>query len=235
MDVVCLYEESGYSARAWAEAGHDVHCYDILNEERIERVGDGWILWHNWDARDQRQANSLVRRHKGETVLLLAYPPCNDLAVSGAAWFKKKEAENPNYLEEAMALVFRSREIANKLDVPYCVENPVSRISSQWRKPDFKFDPTEFGGYLPEDDVHPDYPEYIAPRDAYYKKTCYWVGNGFVLPTKKPVPPEPKVGGRSRQDRMLGGKSAKTKRIRSMSPRGVNYAIYEANNYRSLL
>ena len=41
-DVVCLYEASGHSARPWAEAGHDVYCYDILHERKlIEPIGKG--------------------------------------------------------------------------------------------------------------------------------------------------------------------------------------------------
>ena len=31
------------------------------------------------------------------------------------------------------------------------------------------------------------WPEYIAPMDAYTKKTCLWTGGGFVMPTKAAV------------------------------------------------
>jgi hypothetical protein len=126
-----------------------------------------------------------------------------------------------------MRLVYVARDIAEALGVPYAIENPVSVISTFWRKPDHIFHPFEYGGYLPEDDIHPQYPEYIVARDAYPKKTCYWTGNGFVMPPKKPVPVSP---GYSKQQLLLGGKSQRTKRIRSLSPRGIAAAIYEANH-----
>lgn len=233
MDVVCLYDENGFSGLEWAYAGHDVYCYDILHEsERVEHLGLGRVFYIPWDARDQVQNQAIIDRHRGKTLITMCYPPCTDLAVSGAAWFKSKLAANPNYREEAMALVYTARDIAEEIGVPYFIENPVSVISSEWRTPDVLFHPYEFGGYLPEGDEHPVWPYYIMARDAYTKKTCFWVGCGFEMPERKPVPFE-RVGGRSKQDRMLGGKSAKTKNIRSFSPRGAHRAIFEKYPGRS--
>ena len=227
LDVVCLYEQSGLSADEWARNGYSVYCYDILHASRSEQtVGQGRKVFMPWDARDLRQCNDAIHRHKGSCAIVLAYPPCTDLAVSGAAWFAAKRARNPNYREEAMDLVYTARDMAEYLKAPWCIENPVSVISSQWRKPDYIFHPYEYGGYLPENDVHPLYPEYIEPRDAYPKKTCYWTGQGFIMPRRKPVP---FAQGYSKQHRLLGGKSERTKRIRSASPRGINVAIYTAN------
>jgi hypothetical protein len=171
----------------------------------------------------------VIARHQGRTAIVLAFPPCTDLAVSGAAHFRRKAETDPQFQEKAMWLVYVARDIAEALDAPYAIENPVSVISTIWRKPDYTFHPFEYGGYLPENDTHPQYPDYIMARDAYPKKTCYWTGNGFVMPPKKPVAVAP---GYSRQQRLLGGKSRRTKRIRSMSPRGVAAAIYEANQKR---
>ena len=228
MDVICLYEESGLSARDWAQAGHTVYCYDILHVgTRVELCGKGQLVYAHWDARDPAQNTALQRRHAGRTAILLAFPPCTDLAVSGAKHFAAKRRDNPRYREEAMALVYLARDLASALGCPYAIENPVSVISTQWRKPDYIFDPSQYGGYLPIDDVHPVYPEYIAPRDAYRKPTCYWIGGGFIMPPKKPVSCAP---GLAKQFAKLGGKSAKTKRIRSASPRGIARAIYLHND-----
>lgn len=227
-DVVCLYEESGFSADEWAKNGYDVYCYDIAHEKRKEVVvGKGRKIFVPWDARDNDQCTEIVRRHTGRTAIVLAFPPCDDLAVSGSMHFASKKAKNPNYRREAMELVYRAKQIGELLKCPYVIENPVSVISTEWRKPDYIFNPYEYGGYLPEDDAHPTYPKYIAPRDAYPKKTCYWTGGGFVMPPKKPVAVEL---GYSRQHRLLGGKSKRTKQIRSASPRGVNRAIYMSNS-----
>jgi len=222
-EVICLYELSGYAAAPWAEAGYKVFCYD--KETSAERV-EGNIIYLPWDATDPAQNLALVQRHRGKAVIVLAFPPCTDLAVSGARHFRDKRRKNPSFQIEAMQLVYIARDIAKELGAPYAIENPVSMISSFWRKPDFIFDPYEFGGYLPEDDQHPKWPSYIRARDAYPKKTCYWTGGGFVLPEKKRVPVRP---GYSLQTKKLGGKSKKTKEIRSMSPRGIARAIYLAN------
>ena len=83
--------------------------------------------------------------------------------------FRTKKLTDPNYRTKAMFL-FRSVErIAGTR--PFLIENPVSQAATLWRKPDTIFNPFEFGGYLPEDDRHPDWPQYIKPRDAYRKKT----------------------------------------------------------------
>lgn len=229
-DVVCLYEESGFSADEWALNGYDVYCYDILHkEERVELVGAGRKIFIPWDATDYAQCDAIYARHAGKTAIVLAFPPCTDLAVSGAAWFASKRKANPNYRAEAMALVYTAHRMGEALGCPYVIENPVSVIATEWRKPDYVFNPYEYGGYLPEDDVHPRYPDYIEPRDAYPKKTCYWTGGGFVMPPRKPVPVAP---GYSKQHKLLGGKSERTKRIRSASPRGINRAIYLSNAAR---
>ena len=74
---------------------------------------------------------------------------------------------------------------------------------------------------------HPLWPDYIAAKDAYPKKTCLWTGNGFTMPWTDAVEPE---DGHSRQHLKLGGKSMKTKNIRSATPRGFAKAVYEFNS-----
>ena len=148
------------------------------------------------------------------------------LAVSGAAHFAKKRDSNPNFQDEAMVLVKLVKLVGDGYNCPWALENPVSVISTKWRKPDFKFDPYEFGGYLPGDDTHPLYPEYIKPQDAYPKKTCIWHGNGFIEPEKRPVDVD---DGYSDQHKKLGGRSLKTKNIRSATPRGFASAVFKFN------
>jgi len=102
-----------------------------------------------------------------------------------------------------MQLVHLVRDLGEFLTCPWGLENPVSVISSMWRRPNFYFHPHEYGGYLPVNDVHPSYPEYIKPRDAYPKKTCIWSGNGFIEPPRNPVYCDT---GYSDQHEKLGGK-----------------------------
>lgn len=225
--VICLYECSGLSAEAWAFAGYTVYHYDILTiEPREEPHGEGVKVFLPWNADNRAEVEALMLRHRGQAKLVLGFPPCTDLAVSGSRHFAAKLQADPNCQNRAVARAKLVAEIAGQLNVPYCIENPVSILSSLWRKPDFTFHPCNYGGYLPPDDVHPIWPKYIAPRDAYPKKTCYWTGGNFIMPPMRPVSCPP---GYSEQHLRLGGKSAKTKSIRSMSPRGIARAIYLAN------
>ena len=157
---------------------------------------------------------------------MFGFPECTHLAVSGAAHFASKRDANPFFQDEAMVLVKLTKLVGESYNCRWALENPVSVISTKWRKPDFSFHPFNYGRYLPDDDVHPTYPEYIKPRDAYPKKTCIWSGNGFVMPDKMSVPVR---DGYSDQHKKLGGKSLKTKNIRSATPRGFAKAVFLAN------
>lgn len=218
MLVVSLYDESGNMVRPWADAGHECYCFDIINQDE-ERDG---IQFFGVDLRDQATTRD-IKLLKPDIVF--GFPPCTDLAVSGACRFAEKLKRDPLVFEKAMELVWVVPEVGEHC--PWMFENPVSIISTRYRKPDFMFDPYEFGGYLPEDDVHPRWPEYYSPRDAYNKKTCIWTGNGFVEPVKKPVE---KPEGYSASFSQLGGRSQRTKQIRSETPRGFAQAVFEANS-----
>lgn len=72
--------------------------------------------------------------------LLVAHPPCTDLAVSGAAWFSEKRLTGS---QQASASFFMKLA---KLDIPkIAIENPVCVMSSLWRKPDQIIQPWMFG------------------------------------------------------------------------------------------
>lgn len=217
--AVSLFDESGNMLRPWADAGYECHMFDIVNTHRCENN----MIWRQADLDLPSYAKLIVALKPN---FICSFPPCTDLAVSGAAHFAAKLAKDPDCQTRAVRRAKLAAQIADELGVPYMIENPISVLSTLWRKPDYIFNPWEYGGYLPIDDRHPRWPEYIAPRDAYPKKTCLWVGNGFVMPPKKPVPVEP---GYSAQHKKLGGKSAKTKQIRSETPRGFAIAVKESN------
>jgi hypothetical protein len=152
--------------------------------------------------------------------------------VSGAAHFERKREVNPDFQNEAAMHARWCASFFNELDCPYYIENPISVLSTLWRKPNYRFHPYEFGGYIAEEEAeHPLYPEYIAPRDAYTKRTCLWTNDKFIMPELKPVDCE--TFGNSRQHRKLGGKSAKTKNIRSATPRGFAQAVFQYNGTSS--
>jgi hypothetical protein len=230
--VVSLFDESGNALKPWFECGWTCYAIDIVNTGKIERhPSGGSITYLHRDLRSvlcQQEVKALRPK------FIMGFPPCTDLAVSGAAWFEAKRAVNPDFQFEATDLARVVEKIGNDCGVGWFAENPVSVLSTLWRKPDYRFHPYEYGGYLPIDDVHPRWPDYIAARDTYPKKTCLWTGGNFIMPRKRPVPLrdwkfDDPVQKYSTQHLKLGGKSAKTKQIRSEGPRGFLKAVFEAN------
>ena len=223
--VISLFDLTGTLAKPWL-ASHHVYQFDMQLEphqgEHVTLINGTADTW-------KEELDRLCREE--EISIILSQTPCNDLAVSGSRWFKKKFQANPNYRQEAMELVYIARDLGEKYNIPYAIENPVSVISTEWKRPSLTFHPFEYGGYLPVNDDPKLYgPLYqMTPaQDRYYKKTCIWSGAGFVHTEKRPVEPIPVE---SRQSK-LGGKSDRTKNLRSACARGWALAVYEANSNR---
>tara|TARA_R100001443_G_C3320851_1_gene169993 strand:- start:254 stop:937 length:684 start_codon:yes stop_codon:yes gene_type:complete len=220
--IISCFDVTTEMVKIWAENGYLCYCVDIQHELGENREGN--IIKVGADM------NSWMPP-RGNVVFASFFPPCTDVAVSGARWFKDKGL---GAVINALKLFKISIDIAEYLGCPYMIENPVSTVSTYWRKPDYKFDPYEYGGYLPEDDVHPLYPNIITPRDAYSKKTCLWVGNGFQMPKKKEVElkknylPNGKYMSEVSQ-LSFGLKPELRANVRSATPRGFAKAVFEYN------
>lgn len=221
MKAIFLCDLTGIMAEPWLRAGYECYLFDAQHPPGVTKEGllfkVGGMLHQPEDVWQIIQPGSGVR-------FCFAFPECTDLAVSGNGHIEAKKMKNPQFREDAMRLVYLCRDTMREYGRPWALENPVSVVSTLWRKPDFKFDPFIYGGYLPEDDVHPIYPDYFPPRDAYYKPTCLWAGGGFQMPQAKPVKPMGEY-----IHRELGGRSQKTKNIRSATPRGFAEAVFLAN------
>jgi len=226
--VLSLYDFTGEALKPWAEAGYDCYAFDI--QHPVEGRTEGNIHYRHADLHKPETLAQLTEEfgNNGPLVVFgMAFPVCTDMAVSGASHFKSKAERDPEFQTKAVNYAVMCADLFESLGVPYFIENPVSVLATKWRKPDHNFHPYEYGGYIPDDQAeHPRWPEYIAARDAYPKKTCLWTGNGFNMPECKPVA-VPK--GYSTQHMKLGGKSQRTKDIRSATPRGFAAAVYEAN------
>lgn len=237
--VISLYDYTGEALKPWADAGYQCYAFDIQHDkhkttkEYSRKNKSGFIEYLHADLHDPDDLNAIHDAFKDlDVVFAMAFPVCTDMAVSGAAHFKRKAEANPSFQDEAVSYAVWCARLFNSLGVPYFIENPVSVLATKWRKPDYSFHPYEYGGYIPDDQAtHPVWPDYIAPKDAYPKKTCLWTGNGFTMPWTDPVEPEQ---GHSRQHLKLGGKSMKTKNIRSATPRGFAQAVYEFNSLEQM-
>jgi hypothetical protein len=148
----------------WADAGYLCYCVDTQHHPGENREGN--IIKVGADVTDYLPPRC-------DYAIAFAFPPCTDLAVSGALHFKHKGLPR---LIDALGVVESCRRILEWTGAPWMLENPVSTISSYWRQPDFIFNPCDYGGYL------------SPPGDAYTKRTCLWTGGAFAMPTRKPVP-----------------------------------------------
>ena len=202
MKVISLCDRTGNFVKPWAEAGYECICVDTQHSIRnTKTVGNITYLWAD------------VRSYMpdfGDIAFIAAFPPCTHLAASGAQDWNKKGLY---LLRDAIDLVAACLTICEASQAPYFIENPVGRLSTLWRKPDYVFDPNEYAGYLD------------SPVDeAYTKKTCLWAGGGFVMPDKREVVA------------LHGSKMhtmSKTKdraNLRSVTPMGFSRAVFEANH-----
>lgn len=128
MRVLIACEFSGTVSHAFARIGHEVVSCDLLPCERISPIGT-----HIHAECDVRH---ILRDNRWD--LMIAHPPCTHLAVSGARWFKDKQAEQAEALEFV-------RELMAAPIPRICIENPISVISSRIRKPDQIIQPWQFG------------------------------------------------------------------------------------------
>jgi hypothetical protein len=163
--VVSLFDFTCNMVQPWAEAGYLCYCVDLKHPAGEHR--DGNIVRVGADVREWLPPFAPIK-------ILFAFPPCTHVAASGARWFKDKGLGG---LADSLQLFDASVQLAEWTKAPYMIENPVSTVSTYWRKPDFTFDPCDYGGYL------------TPAADRYTKKTCLWTGNGFVMPKRKPVFP----------------------------------------------
>lgn len=214
MVIWSLFDGSGIMGLPWAMAGHTVYCFNAdeadhgeyvvkMSHENIHYV-NCWI-----DSEFDFYAAPDI---------IFSFPSCTELAGSG-----EKHHRNEGDISVAVDAARVAERMGAKYQCPWMVENPVGKLSTEWRKPDYYFNPFEYGGYMSgfEPSFHPKMPA----RDGYTKKTCLWVGGGFVMPEKIPVAHIGKFWGWA----FLGGASAKTKQLRSLTPRGFARAVYEAN------
>jgi site-specific DNA-cytosine methylase len=125
MRVLVACEFSGIVRDAFTARGHYALSCDLLPSERL---GPHAIC-------DVRQLGLLEDRWD----LLIAFPPCTHLAVSGARWFKEKRQA------QAAAIDFFNI-FAEESTIPrVAIENPIGIMSTRYRKPDQIIQPWQFG------------------------------------------------------------------------------------------
>lgn len=196
--VISAFDLTGNMVAPWVEAGYEAWCIDT-ERPPVEKQGVRHIKadMNHW--LPPREALDRV-------AFFCAFPPCTDIAVSGARWFAGKGLLK---LAGAIELVGRAQLLAEYLGAPYFIENPVSVLSSHWRKPDHTFHPWQYAG--------------LEPSDNYTKKTCLWTGGGFVMP-------EERLGEEPPDDRIhKAAPGPERAAFRSATPMGFARAVFAAN------
>ncbi|MDQ7101926.1 DNA cytosine methyltransferase [Serratia sp. MF2] len=218
--VWSLFDGSGIMGLPWAEAGHSVYCFnaDSANhgEYEMKMKHPNLHYVNQWiDADFAIKCELLGMPRPG---IIFAFPDCT--LFSGAGAKHERDVEEQKYALDNAKMI---QDLGERYSCPWMVENPVGKMSTMWRKPDYYFDPYQYGGYMTglEDSFHPKMPD----RDGYTKKTCIWAGGGFEMPEFKPVSHCGFFWGW----KFLGGKSTKTKQLRSLTPRGFARAVFMSN------
>jgi len=160
MKVLVACEESQAVTKEFRALGHEAYSCDILD------CSGGHPEWH--------LKKDLYKIIKDKWDLIIAFPPCTYLTVTGNAWFNiekygDKAIQRHKDRDDAVKFFM---DIANANCDKICIENPIGVMSTKWRKPDQILQPYHFG-------------------DAFEKKTCLWLkGLPKLEHTKVVKPPE---------------------------------------------
>lgn len=154
MKILIACEFSGIVREEFKKRGHYAMSCDFLPTEIpgnhyqgdvMDIINDGWDM-------------------------MIAHPPCTDIAVSGARWFWYKRQDG----RQQRAIDFFMMLAGTKIDKT-CIENPVGIMSTEWRRPNQIIQPWQFG-------------------HGEVKKTCLWLkGLPLLKPSNIAEGREPKI------------------------------------------
>jgi hypothetical protein len=162
MKVLVACEESQAVTKEFRKLGHEAYSCDIIE------CSGGHPEWHiRWDVLGLLNGNCSfvtmdgeLHRVDGKWDMILAFPPCTYLTVTGNRWFNverygEKAIQRHKDREEAIEFFM---SFANADCERIAIENPIGVMSSMYRKPDQIIHPYMFG-------------------DPERKGTCLWLKN----------------------------------------------------------
>ena len=139
-------EESQAVTKELRRLGHEAFSCDI------ETCSGGHPEWHL-----QEDVTPLLKQRWD---MIIAFPPCTHLAVSGAAWFEQKRKDGRQQAAIDFFMLFVNAECER-----IAIENPVGIMSTIYKKPSQIVQPYEYG-------------------HMEQKKTCLWLkGLPLLQPT----------------------------------------------------
>jgi hypothetical protein len=206
--VVSLCDITGNFVRPWVDAGYEAV---LVDPQHGFSSSDGQVTKLAMTVKEALPNLALLI---GRVAFVAAFPPCTDMAVSGARWFASKRAADPMFQAKAVAVAEQCRTFAVCTGAPYIVENPVSVLRRVFGRPDYTFHPADYTA--------------LEACDNYTKRTCLWTGGGFVMP---PVQRNTLLG--APDDRIHKAPPSRERgNIRSATPMGFARAVFAANGRR---
>ena len=163
MRILVACEESQNVTNELRKLGHEAYSCDIQMHsgshdewhicQDVLPLLNGFCKFKTIDG-DYHEINS-------KWDMIIAFPPCTDLCVSGARHFAKKQADG----RQQRSIDFFMKFVNADCD-KIAIENPIGIMSTKYRKPDQIIQPWQFG-------------------DKYSKSTCLWLKNlPLLVPTK---------------------------------------------------
>ena len=168
MNILVACEESQRVCEAFRELGHTAYSCDLL------KCSGGREQWHIMnDVIPLLDGNCTFTTMDGETHtqngrwdMIIAFPPCTDLAVSGARWFEGKRQDG----SQRKSIEFFCKILTADCD-KIVIENPIGIISGDYIKQYYPDIATKYGLPLkPTQIIHP-----WMFGDNFNKSTCLWI------------------------------------------------------------
>ena len=157
MEILVACEESQTVTIEFRKLGHEAFSCDILP------CSGGHPEWHIQE--------DVTKVLKDKWDMVLAFPPCTYLTVTGNRWFNigrygAKAMERYRLRKEAIKFFM----LFTKLPCPWAIENPIGVMSTNYRKPNQIVHPYYFG-------------------DPERKSTCLWLNRLPLLNRTNEVKP----------------------------------------------
>ena len=162
MKILVACEESQAVTKEFRKLGHEAYSCDIIEcsgnnpewhiMQDVLPLLDGNCIFHTFDGA-QHEIN-------GKWDMIIAFPPCTYLTVTGNRWFNvekygEKAIKREENRKDAISFFLR---FANADCERIAIENPIGVMSTEYRKPNQIIHPYMFG-------------------DPERKGTCLWLKN----------------------------------------------------------
>lgn len=208
--VISLCDLTGHMVEPWLEDGYRAI---LVDPQHGVTSNDGHVTKL---AGTVEQAMPFIGGliAEGTVAAVFAFPPCTDMAVSGARWFATKRERDPYFQAKAIAVAEQCRTIGRLSGAPWFVENPVSVLSRVFGPATHSFHPADYTAW--------------EPADNYTKKTQLWAGGGFVMPTPRK---DPTLGDPDNRIH-YAAPGPERENFRSATPRGFARAVFAANTHQ---